>query len=359
MKHFLLHYYNKNENIVMRLTIKHIAQKAKVSTATVSRVVNNVDLNKVSKATRKRVLQIIDKNKYYPDMVGLSLVTGKKNIIGFSLPSHDFLHESFYFSEILRGALMGLNEGNYKLLLLTCDLKGTMHYLNVIRSKATDGIILVGTMIDDPLIEKVREENIPFVLVSNYTKDREINYVDSDNISGAYSAVEYLIRLGHRRIAVINGSITSRNAMDRFQGYKKALAQYKIGLREEYIKYGNYTYEKAYEFAKELFELKEYPTAIFAAEDAMALAAARAASEKGLRVPQDVSLIGFDNSPTSRFAYPALTSVDHHISQIGYEAAKMLINKIKSKNKMAEAKKIIDTKLVVRESCAEAKNKLF
>lgn len=337
----------------MKLTIKDIAKLANVSTATVSRVINNVDLNKVGKETRNRVLKVIDENKYHPDIAGFSLATGRKNMLGLMIPAENFNTYSYYFSEILRGIVRATNEFSFKIILLTWEIKGEEAYKNIIRSKSIDGLIFIGSEINDRRIYELIEEKIPFILVNNYLQNTDINFIDSNNKKGAYEATKYLINLGHKKIAFIKGPDVSQNAVDRYNGFIEAMEESKIPINNDFIRIGNFNSVTTFQVVSEMFEFSNnLPTAIFAADDTMAIASLEAIRQKGLKVPDDISLVGFNNSPETTLVTPRLTTVDQFIFLIGYEAAKMLISIVKKAEKIGNHQ-IIDTKLIIRESCKE------
>lgn len=336
----------------MKLTIKDIARLADVSTATVSRVINNVDLNKVSKETRDRVKSIIKEHKYVPDMAGFSLATGKKTTLGLIIPGENFLVYSYYFSEILRGVVRAANESSYKLILLTYEVDGAEAYKNIVRSKSVEGLIFVGSEINDKRVFELKKENIPFVLVNNYIQGQDICYIDSNNRQGAFKATEYLIQLGHKKIAFIRGPEISMNAEDRYTGFKEAMKEYHIPIHREFVRTGNFNREISYRVICDILKLKDWPTAIFAADDTMCISALEAVRHVGLNVPDDISLVGFNNSPESVVVTPRLTTVEQNIFSLGYEAGNLLISQIREKNP-GFMHKLINTSLIIRDSCRE------
>ncbi len=332
----------------MANTIKEVAKKAKVSVATVSRVLNNSPL--VKAGTRKEVLKIVKKLKYSPNVFARGLSKNKTEIIGLVVPPSPFLFSAYFFNEVLRGVEFAVSRNNYK-LLLNVD-KSSFEKSEVITlfdQRQVDGVIIVAIPLDALAKTGLEERKFPLVLIGTHAP--KFNCVYADNINGAFSATRHLIDLGHRRIAIINGVMNGSDGQERFEGYKKALLRNNIEYRQELVGVGNFRQEEAYKVMKDLLHLKPLPTAVFVANDLMAMGAMKAIREKGLRIPEDISMVGFDDIDLATFVDPPLTTIRQPMFDIGRVAVENLIAIIdKKQSKVAQI--VLKTKLIIRESTA-------
>lgn len=333
----------------MASTIKKVAREARVSVATISRVLNNSPL--VKPATREKVLKVIKELGYFPNVFARGLSKNKTEIIGIVVPSSPFLCSAHYFNEILRGVESTASKSNYK-LLLNVDQSGfeKSQVIALFDQRQVDGIIVVAMPLDALAKSGLEERNIPLVLIGVHAS--KFNCVYADNVGGAVMAIQHLIDLGHRRIAALNGFMADSDAQERFKGYKKALAKNNIEFREELVFTGNFMQEDAYKVAKDLLKLKPLPTALFAANDQMAIGAMKAIKEGGMRIPLDISIVGFDDIDLASFVDPSLTTVKQPMFDIGRAAVKTLVAVIDEKQK-SPTYKVLKTDLVIRQSTAK------
>ncbi|MCK4796542.1 MAG: LacI family DNA-binding transcriptional regulator [Spirochaetes bacterium] len=335
----------------MEPTIHSIAKKAGVSIATVSRVFDPIKSKLVSPGTKEKILKIVKEEGYYPNSQARYLAGAPVNILGVVLPNESFFYGSYYTTEIIRGVTEKAENLGFNIMLFATHhpLK-YFNYQKITKSKIVSGLILVNTGADEiNTIKDLYNEKIPFVVVNNYIKNMSINYVDLDNVEAAYQAVVYLIKKGHKKIAILNGQSVSRNAKDRMKGYKKALKEYNIPLTNEYIMNGEFLEVKAKEAVTELLKLKNLPSAIFCSNDGMALGAIHAVKENNLRIPDDIAIIGFDDSRLATVISPSLSSVHQPLYEIGSTATKILIERLQNPN-LAPCKVIFKGELVIRES---------
>jgi len=330
----------------MKITIKDIAKKANVSTATVSKILNNKD-ERISKGTRERVLIIAKENNYIPNLMARSLVTRKTNTIGLVLP--DITNP--FFPELARGAEDKANKEGYMIMYCNTDDDAEKEsiYLEMLAQKMVDGIILTQSANKEGNIESLNKLKIPLVLI-----DRDINVknikgkVLVDNFLGAYEAVDYLIKKGYKKIAYITGPLSTTTAIERLGGYTKALEDAGMLINLELIFEGEYKAQWGIDGTNELLSSKVEFDAIFCGNDLIAVNAIRTLKEKGIRVPNDVGVLGYDNIFLSDMIDPPLTTVNQPAYEMGYEAVKLLID-VLDNNKEGKTIKL-KTNLIIRKS---------
>jgi LacI family transcriptional regulator len=338
----------------MSPTLEEVAQLAGVSRSTVSRVVN--DHPNVRPEVREQVWQVIHQVGYQPHAAARSLVTNRTQIIGMIIPEAvTTLFTDPFFSLLLRGATEACNSHQYQLMLslFTANADRQEIYQRILHSGYLDGAIVASASLDDPLIPNLLRDRIPFVSVGRRPKERA-HYVDADNVNGARMAVEHLIRLGHRRIATITGPLDMIHGQDRLSGYRQALEARGIPVEEELIVEGDYTEASGTVGMQRLLPVS--PSAVFVASDMMAIGALKALRQADRQVPQDISLVSFDDIPIASAIEPALTTVRQPIQRMGSMAVEVLLSVLEdSSEEEAPAQRIVlPTELVVRASCGSA-----
>ncbi len=339
----------------MSLTLEEIAKLADVSRSTVSRVIN--EQPNVRDQVRERVWEVIRETGYQPHAAARSLVTRRTHIIGVIIPEAvTTLFTDPYFGHLLRGITMTCNSQRYHLMLsLFNDPAGPEEmYRRVVRSGHLDGVVVASTRMDDPVVGRLIKDRVPFVMVGRHPDER-VNYVDVDNVASGRMAVEHLIRLGHTRIGMITGPLNMSHCTDRLTGYRQALEAHRIPIDENLIVKGDFSVGSGTAATQRL--LSREVTAIFAGSDTMAAGALKAIHDAGLRVPQDVALVGFDDVAVATALQPALTTVRQPIEQTGSMAAELLLNMLETQpDENAAAHRIVlPTQLIVRESCGALK----
>jgi LacI family transcriptional regulator len=329
------------------VTIKDVARASGVSYATVSRVLSGYEF--VKESTRSRVMEAVDSLGYVANLQARSLAGGHSRIIGLLVPNLD----NGYVGTITRGIDQELARANYDLMLYTTHRHPDKEsfYVSAIANGLTDGLLLVAPLVPTTYVDALREQNYPYVLIDQTDSTENSSVVEATNWQGAYEATRYLHQLGHTRIAFITGLPIVRSAIDRLEGYKAALADCDIPVREELIIEGDYQQQTAYQNTRRLLQnANPPPTAIFAANDLAAFGAIDAARECDLRIPEDISIIGFDDTPQASLVYPKLTTVRQPLEQMGQVAVKMLLEQIENHSHPPQ-RITLATQLVIRDSC--------
>ncbi len=329
------------------VTIMDVARASGVSGATVSRVLSGYEF--VKESTRNRVMDAVEHLGYVANLQARSLAGGRSRIIGLLVPNLD----NGYVGTITRGIDQELARANYDLMLYTTHRHPGKEsfYVNAIANGLTDGLLLVAPLILTTYLDALREQNFPYILIDQTDSTENSSVVEATNWQGAYEATCYLNQLGHTRIAFIKGSPAVRSAADRLGGYKAALADCDIPIRKEFIVEGDFQQQTAYANIKSLLlNANPLPTAIFAANDLSAFGAIDAARECGFRIPEDISVIGFDDTPQASLVYPKLTTVRQPLEQMGQVAVKMLLERIENHSHPPQ-RVTLATQLVIRDSC--------
>ncbi len=325
------------------MSIKDVAKMAGVSISTVSRV-----LNKNPGVKNKNLAQVqeaIKQLNYKPSVLAQRLATGKSNVIALVIPRYEGLFYSFYALELIRG--IGTMAAALKLdLLLHISDDWTSLNLN-----GLGGAIFADIIKNRQQVEEALAVGIPTIVINNLVEDMDVNCIAVDNAGGAENAVAYLIGLGHTKIAHIAGELFTQAAAHRFEGYKRALSKHGIPLNEEYIVKTDYSRGHARSAAEKFFKLPDPPTAIFVASDSMALEVMAVARERGIKIPQDVSIVGFDDNPSGLYGPVALTTVRQPLVKMAQDSVKELSVIMNLKKKSPVRRILLPTELIIRESC--------
>ncbi|SEF79132.1 transcriptional regulator, LacI family [Caloramator fervidus] len=331
------------------VTIKDVAEKAGVSPSTVSRVI--ADSPRISEKTKQKVRKAMEELGYHPNAIAQSLVNRTTKTIGIVMPqSAERVFLNPFFPEALRGITKYAHEKEYCILLTTGNTeKEQLESLkSIVYGGRVDGLILMYSRVNDVILNEIIKLDIPFSMIGRPFNGEEINYVDNDNIKAAYEATKFLINMGHKRIGLINGSLNLVVSLDRFEGYKRALLENNIDIDETLLTSSDFVQQGGYDCMKMLLSSKNLPEAVLVTDDLMAFGAIRAIKEAGYRVPDDISILSFNNIPLCEHATPPLSSVDINAYKLGFEAARIVIDEIRGKDKKQAV--IVETKLISRES---------
>ena len=328
----------------MNVTIKDVAREAGFSVATVSRVLNNS--GPVREATRRRIEEVADRLRYTPNLAARSLITRKTLTIGVLLP--DLYGE--FFSEVIRGIDRAARTGGYHLLVSGShnDREEIEAALQAMHGRV-DGLIVMAPGLEPGAVVAGLPRRLPLVLLNCDVGDSEFDAVNVDNYGGAREMVEHLLGLGHRRVAIVGGARDNSDARERLRGYQDAIAEAGADVEVKLQIEGDFTESSGHRAARHLLAVDPRPTAIFAANDSMAIGALSALRDASIRVPKDMAVAGFDDIPIARYVSPPLSSVHVPIRGLGMRAVERLLETIADgKEKKVE---VLPTRLVVRESC--------
>jgi DNA-binding LacI/PurR family transcriptional regulator len=335
-----------------RVTSQHVAERAGVSRTTVSFVLNNVEGAQISAETRQRVLQAAKDLGYVPDAAAQSLASGKSKTIGLVLarPSKQIAAD-MYLTQVLDSLFSKLHKHGIRLMLeILDDQQSQQSYLELIRSKRIDGVIYSGPQFNDETLEALLSIGFPTVLMG-HLPDSPFCSVDIDNYQAARTAAEHLIDCGHTSIACItNASLSYTAAKDRLQGYRDVLESNHICYDKSLVRCGAFTLESGYIQMKNMLESQSHlPTAAFIASDVVAAGAVSAIHEKGLRIPEDIAIVGFDDVPLARYMTPPLSTVHIPIRSMAQLAFSMIMQLI-NRQPPDEKHIFLDTQLIIRKS---------
>jgi len=337
------------------ITLKDIAEKAGVSKTTASFCFSGTP--GVAAATRELVLEVARQYNYKPNHFARALNTKRTQTIGavFANTLGDFM------GQIVKGIETVAWEHGYQMLLTTChnDQEREKSHIETLLHKGVDGLMVFmvspedGQKLEYSHLVDLKKKNVPLVLMDRYLPGEDMDYVVTDDLAGSYEAVRYLIQLGHKRIAYVSRSEDCSSVRNRLEGYRKALLDAGLEARSEYVVTNRLSSPGgACKAVEPLFQLAERPTAIFTATDGEAVAALRVAKSRGLRVPQDLAVVGFGDSPLLDMLEVPLTTMDQPTEQIGRHAAQILIDRMANREEQDKPRQVlIKPALIVRKSC--------
>ena len=327
--------------------IKEIAKEANVSPATVSRVLRNPEL--VAEAKRNTVLEVIKRTGYTPNSLGVSLRKSKTYNLVAVIPD---VISAFNYPVIRAIESIALQHG-YSLLLGDTQEQESRErsFAAMARSRQADGILLFCSRLPfdiDPAVP-LADQLPPMVNACETVSVTGLPKVNIDNAAAAEDAVNYLLSLGHRRIGIVAGNMTSPSTLDRLQGYRRVLQKAGLPYEDELIEVGDYGLQKAEQATRKLVARENRPTAIFAFSDEMAMSCLATLHNLGYKIPQDFSVMGFDNISYAQYCYPALTTIAQPMTEIGIACMELLLPQLNGEP-MQECNKILPHKLIVRNS---------
>ncbi|MCX8131808.1 MAG: LacI family DNA-binding transcriptional regulator [Clostridia bacterium] len=325
-------------------TIQDVAKMAGVSVATVSRVLNNSP--SVVESTKEAVMDAIKRLNYQPNMLGRNLRRSETKMILVLLPN---ISNPFY-SRIVKGIEDVGHKNGYNVMLCNTDSDAEREkiYIEMLKKKLSDGVIFMAPELNKEELSDIGR-GYPVVQCCEYKEGADVSHVSIDNVEASYKAMKHLIGLGHRRIGMISCKNNFLSTKQREEGYKKALSEAGIDYDPELVQYGDYSFKSGLRTAKQMLSIKNKPTAIFSISDIMAIGVLRAVKDSGLRVPEDVAVVGFDNISFASMCDPRLTTVAQPKYDLGCTAMDLLIRQIKGEVK--EPRDVfMEHELIIRES---------
>jgi len=327
-------------------TIKDIARLANVSTTTVSHVLNNT--RRVSDKLSDRVQTVIREIDYKPNAMARALRVHSSKTLGLIIPDNS----NPFFSEIALGAEDCAFRHGYSLFLCNSrhDSARESTYMTTLSTYAVDGLILSAVSDDLNQLSEFVKSGIPLVVVDRKLPVPDVEFIYSDHIEGAREATQHLVELGHRRIGIITGPTDVRPALDRIQGFEEVLNEHGIPIDPDLCILGDFQVESGRRAARKMMELSDPPTAVFACNDMMAIGALQTLRTLGFKVPEDVSLVGFDDIFLASLLDPPLTTVAQSAYAIGEMAVASLIKRIDGSNKLVPQDQSLPTDLIIRKS---------
>jgi DNA-binding LacI/PurR family transcriptional regulator len=333
-----------------RIVSQDVAKRAGVSRTTVSFVLNSVKGANISEETRQRVLAVAEELGYVPDAAAQALASGRAQTIGMVFRTYPQITTDIAHFQIIEGLMEITRQFGVRLLIDSVTHTDTADsYVNLTRTKRIDGLILSDTRVDDRALRDLVNDEFPIVLLGRLPGIKVCS-VEFDNRGGSRAAVEHLLAQGHTRIGFIGyAPATHTGVAERLRGYQDALATAGIAFDAALVRYGEYFADSGFAAAMSLLEAPVVPTAVFVTSDVLAFGALAAIHARGLTVPDDIAVVGFDDNPLAQFAIPSLTTVRISFEEMGRQAGKMLLDRILN-NVEPGREMLLDAKLIVRAS---------
>ena len=337
-----------------RITSKDVAVRAGVSRTTVSFVLNDVKEANISEETRRRVLLAAEELEYVPDAAAQALASGRTQTIGMMFRTYSYSTADLAHMQILQGLMEVTNQVGVRLLVDIVNERDTADiYVNLTRNKRIDGLILSDPRADDQALSDLLNDGFPVVLLGRLPGTR-VSSVEFDNRTGARAAVDHLLSQGHSRIGFVGyAPLPFTGVAERLHGYLDALGAAGIVFDETIVRYGDANPGTGFASTQSLLEVPDRPTAIFVSSDVLAFAALAAIQQRGLRIPEDIAVVGFDDHPLAQYASPPLTTVRLPFDEMGRQAGKMLLELFKHNDEPGREVEL-KTELIVRASSARS-----
>jgi LacI family transcriptional regulator len=328
-------------------TIRDVARRAGVAPITVSRVINNSGY--VSAETRRRVEDAIVELKYVPNALAQGLRFNRTNVIALAVS--DITNP--FWTTVARGTEDAASEENFSVILCNTDENVIKQdkYVRLLLQRQVDGFLLVPSQNTTESVTLIQNQKVPLVIMDRQVSGVTVDVVRGDSEGGAYDLTCYLIGLGHHRIAVLSGPKTASTSTQRVAGYKRAFAEAGLKVDSKLVSYGKFHQDSGYERTREILALSQRPTALFAANNFIAIGVMKALFEVSLRVPEDMSVVSFDDLPLGLLVQPFLTVVAQPAYDMGYRATKLLLKRIACPDETPPEEIVLPTQLLVRQSC--------
>ncbi len=334
-----------------RVSIKDVAREAGVSATTVSYVLNKKPSETISAETSQRVLQAVERLHYVPNLNARSLSSRRTNLIGVVIPQtepgKEFMFSNPFYGELLSSIEYSARQNGYHLLLT--GTRENQSYLSIAQTRSVDGIIIVGTYPSKSL-DDLRNIGVPIVLVDSYVTDDAFHTIGIEDRIGAREAVRYLIQMGHEQIAFVSGSIRENGVNNkRYQGYCEAMQEAGLPVLQENLFLGDVSFEFGMDAAAQYVKQGKRQTAAFATADVLAVGMIKSLLQSGVKVPEELSIVGFDDVSAAQMCYPSLTTVHQDISLKGREAVSCILRAIEQPGQ-ERMENILPLRLIERDS---------
>lgn len=343
-------------NIAM-ITQKDVAQRAGVSIMTVSRVLNGSP--SVRPETRERVLRAMEELGYHPHSGARSLARRYIGSLGVvaPLPENIGLESNPYFIRLLQGIEWACIHQGYDLLISSQRRhdQEEFPYFRLYFERKVDGLIFLNAGFGDSHLEQIERYHIPSCVVGERPESPHVDVVDTKNREGVARLVEYVVAHGHSKIGFLHSTVTTYHIVERFEGFKEALSRYGLRFREDWVFWGDFSEASGAEALDRLLSLDDRPTALICGTDSMAIGVIRRARERGVQIPGDLSLTGFDNIPEARVVHPALTTMEQPLVKMGERAAELLLERVQHVDLPAR-REFFETTLVEGETVGHQRN---
>jgi LacI family transcriptional regulator len=322
-------------------SIEDVAREAGVSITTVSRVINKFP--SVKDENRRRVEEAVKRLNFRPNLSAQRLASGSNNAIGLEIPRYEGIFYSFYAMEIFRSVAIACDSLRVDLLMHLTDGK------TEINSAAVGGVVFADIIRNRAHAEELLNRGVPVVVMNYLDPQMEVSSVSIDNTKGAQTATEYLIHMGHQRIAFVSGDLMSQAAIERLEGYKLSMEKCGLAIREDYILKGDYSRKSARAAGQRLLELPVRPTAVFVSSDDMAMELINVLLENSIRVPDDISVVGFDDDPVCLYGPVSLTTMRQPLKEMAQTAVKELYLKMQDPGREIN-RIVLSPELIIRDS---------
>jgi LacI family transcriptional regulator len=331
-------------------TIRDVAKRAGVAPITVSRAINNSGY--VSEKTRVRVEAAIANLEYVPNVLARSLRSKRTNTLALILTDIS----NPFWTTVARGGEDAASDAGFNVILCNTDESDVEQdkYLRVLLQKQVDGVLLVPARSAMEPIQFVQSQDTPVVVLDRRIPDAQVDVVRCDSEGGAYQLTRLLLSLGHRRIAMLSGPRRVSTAEDRVAGYRRALTEAGLDVDTALVYYGEFSLESGYDMTQRMLSRTPRPSGLFAGNNFIAIGALRALRDSGLRVPEDLALVGFDDLPTDLVVDPFLTVAAQPAYEMGRQATELLLARLSEEAPVAYQEIVLPTEIVVRESSGQA-----
>lgn len=335
----------KNKKMI---SIEDVARAAGVSITTVSRVINKFPT--VKEDNRKRVEEAVKQLHFKPNMSAQRLASGANYTVGLEIPRYEGIFYSFYAMEVFRSVGIACDNLRVDFLLHLTDGKSE------INASSVGGVVFADIINNRSHVEEFINMGVPLVLMNYLALDMDVSSVSIDNVKGAQSAAEYLLNLGHEQIVFLTGDLMTQAALQRLEGYKAALQKAGLPFCEDLVLKGDYSRKSARSAAERVLEMNPRPTAVFASSDDMAMEMVSVFMETGVKVPEDISVVGFDDDPVCLYGPVGLTTVRQPIKEMAQAAVKELYLRMQEPGRPVN-RIVLPAELVIRDSAAPLKKK--